>query len=877
MYDYLQKKNKIGPWDLVPSETILVYEAGPCESCQDQIKNSSVLNIVREAVFSSDQDSLQRITDFVLGQVEAGTLISLHVTRKDDFDFIFYSPAKPALEHQFNSMLEKLTSVKGITFSQREYNGVQIFELSQKQRTFSWINIENVWISTFTPILIEDVIRMHNSNGLTYKERLGSVYQLPRVKNDGGNIYLSLKNFAEWFSLFINESPSPLIQHFGQSALLDVKISNENTFVLNGFCVDSITHSNYILSAFKNQVPVPFGLKQFISNRALMVVSYGISNGANFRKDLPEATRVPRAIRDTLAQISKSLAVDIQKMVNNLAGEVGVVSLEARGGRLSNLLIINSLNGVDTWINTFNALSEKVSMDTVFFEKYSEYEIRELPLYRFPEKLFYPLISGFNTSYYTSMGTTLFVSEDLNELKRYLDDIDREETWGKSVVQNQYLESTLLESNVSLFINTPRVWNTLEKSLRPRWKKFVQENRPLFRSLGMGAAQFSHLNDSYYTNISYAYKPTNPSKKPKVAANEKLITNFNNRIAKFAIVKSHVDRSNETLVQDSAFNVSLVSPQGKVLWRIQTEGLIADEVIQIDYFNNGKLQYFFTTPGVLHIVDRLGNYVKPFPVKIPELDVEFVSLVDYDHSKKYRFFIAGRSGKIWMYNKDGTNLEGWQPKDIGESLFAPPRHYRIRGKDYIVAIRDDGNAHVMNRRGEVLKNFPLNLNARPSGDYFLETGSTREGTSFVLVSRDGFRIKFNLDGKIQSREALVKNTVDATFSLVPEKDFKSYMVLRQEPKQYALLDERLNPVVVSDFIGRPTQTQYSDFGSGKVYITVTDNNQNLSFVYDGQGKLVTILPFESYSIALRPLDLDKAMVYTIFENALTLQSLSPDD
>ena len=293
-------------------------------------------------------DSLQRITDFVLGQVEAGTLISLHVTRKDDFDFIFYSPAKPALEHQFNSMLEKLTCVKGITFSQREYNGVQIFELSQKQRTFSWINIENVWISTFTPILIEDVIRMHNSNGLTYKERLGSAYQLPRVKNDGGNIYLSLKNFAEWFSLFINESPSPLIQHFGQSALLDVKISNENTFVLNGFCVDSITHSNYILSAFKNQVPVPFGLKQFISNRALMVVSYGISNGANFRKDLPEATRVPRAIRDTLAQISKSLAVDIQKMVNNLAGEVGVVSLEARGGRLSNLLIINSLNGVDT-------------------------------------------------------------------------------------------------------------------------------------------------------------------------------------------------------------------------------------------------------------------------------------------------------------------------------------------------------------------------------------------------------------------------------------------------------------------------------------------------------------------------------------------------
>jgi hypothetical protein len=93
----------------------------------------------------------------------------------------------------------------------------------------------------------------------------------------------------------------------------------------------------------------------------------------------------------------------------------------------------------------------------------------------------------------------------------------------------------------------------------------------------------------------------------------------------------------------------------------------------VDYFNNGKLQYFLCTPGALHVVDRLGKYVNPFPVKIPEEDIEFVSLVDYDHSKKYRFFVAGKSGKVWMYNKDGTNLEGWQPKDIGRVFFAPPR------------------------------------------------------------------------------------------------------------------------------------------------------------------------------------------------------------
>jgi hypothetical protein len=878
LYDHFGKKNNLSPWDLVPSETILVYESGPCEKCRDQIKTSSVVDIIKEAVFSSEQDSLQQITNFVLSQLEDGTLISLHVTRKDDFDFIFYAPSNPQLDMQFASVMDRLQKLKNVTVSEREYNEVKIFELSQNKRTFSWVNIENVWISSFTPMLIEDVIRMYKSGDTNYKERLGSVYQLPRIKNDGGNVYLSLKNFSEWFSLFINEPPSPLIQYFGQSALLDVKVSNENNFVLNGFCIDSVAHSNYILSAFRNQVPVPFGLKQFVSNRALMVVSYGVSNGSNFYRDLQSFHRRNAVVRDTLAKLSKSLDVDFQQLTSSLSGEIGVCWMEAKGQQTSKILIINSTKGADAWVDAFNSMSQKLSTDTIFYEKYSEYEIRELPLFRFPEKLFWPLVSGFNTSYYTTQGNTIFIGENLDELKRYLEDIDREDTWGKSVAQNHYLESTLLESNVSLFINTPRIWNILESSLRPRWKTFTKENRPLLRSLGMGAAQFSHLNDSYYTNVSWAYKSSGPSRKPTVATTEKLITNFNQSVARFSIVKSHVDRSNEVLVQDSSMNVSLVADDGKVLWSLPVEGLIQGEVLQIDFLNNGKLQYLFATPGALHVVDRLGKYVNPYPVKIPENDIEFMSIVDYDHSKKYRFLVTGKSGKIWMYDKDGTNLEGWQPKDIGGSLFAPPRHYRIRGKDYIMAIRDDGNAYLMNRRGEVAKNFPLNLNARPSGDYYLESGSSRETTYFVLVSRDGFKIKFNLDGKVQSRETLVKNTVDASFSLLPENDFKSYMVVRQESKQFTIFDEKMKEILVSDFIGKNSAlTQYDDFGGGKIYITVTDTSQDLSFVFNGQGKLVTILPFESYSIAVRPLDQDKLKVYTIFENALTVQPLQGSD
>jgi hypothetical protein len=732
--------------------------------------------------------------------------------------------------------------------------------------------LDDVWVGSFTPVLIEDVIRTYKSQEGNFKNELSGVYKLPRTNNDGGNVYLHLKNFTRWFSLFTTDQPSELVKQFGQSALLDVKVSEEdNRFVLNGFSIDSANQSSYILSTFGGQNPVPFTLKQFVSNRSIMFADYGISNGANFGAGLKTMSS-RHAEKDTLAQLAKALNLDFDKLYGDLAGEVGVCWMESKDEATSKVMIIHSTKGIDHWLKTFNTLSDKLSVDTVFHEVYASYEIREVPIFRFPEKIFKPLVSGFDRSYYTSVGNTMLIGEDLEELKRFLDDIDKEETWGKSVAQNKFLEATLLESNVSLYVNAPRVWNVLSNSLHPKWRNFVEQNQSLLNSLGMGAIQFSHLNDSYYTNVSWLYKPANG--KSGTTSSERLVTNFTQGVARFFVVKNHADREDEVLVQDSAKMVSLVSPRGKVLWSLQLNDFIAGDVQQVDYFKNGKLQYFFATPGVLHIVDRLGNYVKPYPVSITEKDIEFVSVVDYDHSKKYRFLIAGKAGKLWMFDKEGNNLEGWQPRIVDESLSTAPEHHRVFGKDYLAAIRDDGFVFLMNRRGELLKNFPLDLNARPMGDYYLEIGKGKSSTYFVVVSRDGFRIKFNLDGKIQSREALVKNVPDAQFSLVREKDSKSYLVLRQEAKQLTVFNENLNQLFVSDFVGNnPIDIRYQNFGSGKVYITITDLSQDLSFVYDGKGNMLTSLPIESHAIAVRPSDADKPRVFYNFQRNLTLRPL----
>ncbi len=874
VYNHIFNRSAVLPWNVVPVETVLVYESSGCKECLRQFANSSVTSIIKAAAFSSGNDSLPYFSDLIFS-TRPGSLISLHITKRDDFDFVFYVPANKQIQHEIAAKIDEFKNMpnRDFLFSEREYDGVKIQEMKTGGKLFSWFFLEGIWVGSFTPILIEDVIRTHQSED-NFKTKLGGLHRLTKIKNDGGNVYLNLKGFSQFISLFTKEPPSQIIQKFGRSALLDVKQDEYKNFILNGFTQDSTLHANQILSIFKNQRPVPFSIKGLVSNRSIMFTSYGISDGALFFSDLKAFSDANHFAKDTLAQLEKSLRVDLQKFRNNLSGEVGVSWVESKKQKTSKIVIINTKNGKEEWLTALNTLSSKLSIDTIFYEKYSEYEIKELPIYRFPEKVFSPLISGFDNTYFTHIGDAILLAEDLDELKLYLDDIDKEETWGKSVAQNKFLETTLLESNISTYINTSLALNVISGSLQPRWKEFVQKNQSLLSTLDMGSIQFSHLNDSYYTNVSWSSDAVKLGKKNSAESSSKIVTNLDQPVSKFYAVKNHQTKANEILVQDEAKRVRLISADGSVLWTLSLENAIQGDVTQVDYFNNGKLQYLFATAGQLHIVDRLGKYVELYPIKIAEQNIEFLSVVDYDHSKKYRFLITGKSGNLWMYDKEGKNLDGWNPKTIKGELSTAPEHHRIRGKDYIVLIQNDGKVILMSRRGETLRNFPLDLNARPAGNYFLETGKSTSDTYFVVVSRDGFRIKFNLDGKIHSRETLLKNNPEAHFSLVAESNGKSYFIARQEAKQLTLFEEDLKEKITNNFIGNNgVSISYSDFGAGRAYITLTDLVQDLSFVYSVQGKLLSTVPLEGHDIFVRIADNNKVKAYTFLDHRIIIQPL----
>ncbi|MBX2964493.1 MAG: hypothetical protein KF687_18435 [Cyclobacteriaceae bacterium] len=858
-------KEELKVWDLVPLQTVLVYEVGECEACIEQVRSTVLFSTFAESFFNNHAKGKIGKLVSIISESKSQSLLSLHVIKKDDFDFIYYLPRGKS--RQVELYLDELIN-ETKKYSDREYNGVQIKELSIDGKIFSWATIDGIWIGSFTPFLVEDVIRTYRSGkGQNFVNYFGSAVQFSTIKNDAGNIYLNLQLLNGWLSVFL-ENPiefTPL----GKTSVMDIK-QREGNLSFNGFSVAQGASDRTILSNMSGQTPVSFALKGFVSNRSVAVTSFGISNGTTLFRNLDLHSK--KSTQDSIRLFSD---IDFETLYASLGNEIVTCYLESSGRSTSRVLLFNSSNSKE-WINAFDALSRAAEKeDSIFVERYSVYEIRQIEINNLPEKLFKPLVHGFSQTYYTSIGNTFILAERVEELRKFLDDIDKEEVWGKSVYYNQFLETTLLESNYSIFINTPRALSVVSNRLSDSWKRVYATSRNQFNAIGLCAIQFSNLNENFYTNISWSFSSQTENRGvAQSVARDRIQVNLDNSIASRPFtVRNHVTKQNEYVFQDSLFVMHYFSSDGKRQWKKEVQSNLVGEISQIDYLNNSKLQLFFATHGKFHVVDRLGNYVSPFPVSLPQQNIEFVSVIDYDNSKKYRFLLADKAGKLWMFDQEGKNLDGWKPRNVEGSLAIAPRHYRVRGKDYIMALRQDGWVYLMNRRGENIKGYPVNLDLRPGGGYFLEPGASSTVSTFVIISKDGIKVKLNIDGQVLSREPLIRTTVDDQFSLVNEKNYRSYLIARQNSKELAILDENGKVILGSEFIGKnKADIQYYAFGSGLDYIVLTDIVQELSYVYDGSGKLLTPVPIEASGVAIN-YDGQKAFLAYVHEKSFTILPL----
>ena len=496
----------------------------------------------------------------------------------------------------------------------------------------------------------------------------------------GDNLFVVFPNLARFLKSVLSEE-QPLadaITRLAGEAEGDIYIS-ENGMVLSGYT--DVPDSSDILYAYKDVVPKQFNASRVLPSSTVLYetivmppqghvsVSSGNPKIFSLASKLREVTgdQVTRAVID----MHDSTATD-------------------------NILFVYELKNSERAVQVF--LSEESGIaETEFFTPDDQVKI---PVYKVNLNglagSFAPGFDrGYDESYFAFYDNFMVSGGSYKTVAKFLYDNLLNKTLANDTFYRGF--ETSLPSNAGYFFYCvpARITGYLSGIVNGQISLFLKNNRDLLSKIKAIGYQFASSNGMLYNSLSVRYNKEEVAERPD--------TEWETLLDAEAAVKpffftNHLTGAKEIFIQDVNNNTYLINSAGRILWKVPLNERINGEVYMIDYFHNGKYQLLFAGRNYLHVLDRNGNYVERFPVKLRSPATSPLELYTYDNSQNYRLFIAGEDKMIYSYDKTGNVVKGWKPFHTPGIVSSQVSYLKAGRKDYL-EVSDENSVYILDRSG----------------------------------------------------------------------------------------------------------------------------------------------------------------------------------
>ena len=496
----------------------------------------------------------------------------------------------------------------------------------------------------------------------------------------GDNLFVVFPNLARFLKSVLSEE-QPLadaITRLAGEAEGDIYIS-ENGMVLSGYT--DVPDSSDILYAYKDVVPKQFNASRVLPSSTVLYetivmppqghvsVSSGNPKIFSLASKLREVTgdQVTRAVID----MHDSTATD-------------------------NILFVYELKNSERAVQVF--LSEESGIaETEFFTPDDQVKI---PVYKVNLNglagSFAPGFDrGYDESYFAFYDNFMVSGGSYKTVAKFLYDNLLNKTLANDTFYRGF--ETSLPSNAGYFFYCvpARITGYLSGIVNGQISLFLKNNRDLLSKIKAIGYQFASSNGMLYNSLSVRYNKEEVAERPD--------TEWETLLDAEAAVKpffftNHLTGAKEIFIQDVNNNTYLINSAGRILWKVPLNERINGEVYMIDYFHNGKYQLLFAGRNYLHVLDRNGNYVERFPVKLRSPATSPLALYTYDNSQNYRLFIAGEDKMIYSYDKTGNVVKGWKPFHTPGIVSSQVSYLKAGRKDYL-EVSDENSVYILDRSG----------------------------------------------------------------------------------------------------------------------------------------------------------------------------------
>jgi hypothetical protein len=348
---------------------------------------------------------------------------------------------------------------------------------------------------------------------------------------------------------------------------------------------------------------------------------------------------------------------------------------------------------------------------------------------------------GFSETYFTFYDNFLIAGSSYATVSRLLYDNILNKTLANDLTYRDF-ESTLPSRACYYIYFVPsRIINYLSGVLNANILEALKSNKVSLKKIQSAGYQFTSSNGMLYNSLSVRYKEE---------AREESTTEWETLLDTLAAIKpffftNHITGAKEIFIQDLNNNTYLINTAGRVLWKVPLNERIEGNIYMVDYYKNGKYQLLFSGKNWLHLLDRNGNYVERYPVKLRSPATNSLVSFDYDNNLNYRLFIAGEDKQIYSYDKTGSVVKGWKPFRTAGLVKSDICYFKVSGKDYIVA-SDENSVYFLDRSGNQRLTLKDAVTRARGSAMRLTPGSD---PSVICTSPDGTIQNIYFDGTVR--------------------------------------------------------------------------------------------------------------------------------
>ena len=709
----------------------------------------------RKSMLSRVVDTLKQAS-----QVDTSSYVmAIRVEGKQSIRFLYVLNRSGLFSRgDVHAFLQKMFA--GVQVKERKYNNQKIYLASRGKDEVCYAVVGGMVLVSNSELYVEDAVnQLSNPNE---DEKDGA----PRFKNvnryfsagAGLNVFLNTTCFSDLLPLLLQKdfiAKQTNIAKWFKWGALDGEIKPSGVS-FNGFVhYDGLKAAFPV--AFKGQLPqdskldavMPADVKS-VSILALSDVKNYLASLETYRYGAGQIENVRKRKQEFARLFGDKLDEEWQALLKGEWGkgtlsydasrkqEEGIVVVHVKAGSLARGLLEKMLKSYASK----SGISETSLYRSFALDKYKKVIYFKMPVPDFAGVMWGYVLGGIATNYVLVEDNYVVFSSSERGLQVFASDYMRrlsvrDQEWYQKLRTKLSSKSNWMYLS-EIIAMLPYYEQVTKGALRELLER-NKEGMEVFSSLGL---QWVCEGDMLYHTLFLSTEEVE-QKQAQIMWQTRLDARMS---MKPTIVVNHNTGERELFVQDEGNTIYLINDVGRILWKLPIEGKINSEVYQVDMFKNGKLQYLFSTPGHLYLIDRNGNYLPRFPLAFKSPCERGISVADYENNKNYRVFASGADHHVYLYEVSGNFVKGWDVPKSDNDIVSKIYHFRVEGKDYLV-YADRYRLYILDRKGKerVKVSTLLNLSANTSLYLTKQNGQMK----MAFMDANGEIVLVNFRGQVE--------------------------------------------------------------------------------------------------------------------------------